>query len=113
MRRYPAFTAFAILTAAVALPVGAQAQGAREAGNIVGGVSATAAGGGDNMTITYSTGGDGAGGLRAQSGWAARVLGNDGDGPQVGYLGARPAGGGRHARLAGGGDNAQVTYPNE
>ena len=113
MSRYTAYATIAVLAAAVAFPSGAQAQaqGAREAGNIAGGGFAAMTGGGDNTTIIYSTTGAGqGGGFRTQAGWNSQFLNTDGDGLQVGYLGARPPGAGRHALMTGGGDNVQVIY---
>ena len=53
--------AFASLFALALAAGAAQAQGPLD-GNVVGGGGATISGGGDNMTITYSTGGAGYGG---------------------------------------------------
>ncbi len=75
-----------------------------ETGNVVGGGSATLSGGGDNATVTYSTGGAGAGRL-------ARFGSGYGDGGmQVEYLTPAPSNPGREAWMVGGGDNAQVVY---
>jgi hypothetical protein len=111
MKRHPAYIALAILAAGVAFSTAAQAQRAREPGNIVGGGGGAAAyGGGDNMTIVYSAMGAGAGGgVQAQTGLPARIVGNDGDGLQVEYTGALPPGAGRHARVYEG----EVTYLDE
>ena len=70
------------------------------------------AGGGDDMTITYSTGGAGAGsGVLSQSGRLARFGGTHGDGSLVEYLTpAVPADPGREAWMLGGGDDAEVVY---
>ncbi len=86
--------------------------GAAQAYDPIGGGSATISGGGDNMTITYSTGGAGAGsGVLSQSGRLARFAGSHGDGALVEYLTpAVPADPGREAWLLGGGDNAEVVY---
>ena len=101
------FASFAFLTTLAAVPVAARA----EAGNVVGGGGATIAGGGDNMSITYSTAGAGAGGgALSQSGRPARFAGGHGDGLLVEYLAAMPSEAGREARLIGGGDNAEVVY---
>ncbi len=102
-------TAFASL-AALALAAGAAH--AAEAGNVVGGGGATLSGGGDNMAITYSTGGAGAGsGVLTQSERIARFAGTHGDGSLVEYLTpAVPADPAREAWLLGGGDNAEVVY---
>ncbi len=84
--------------------------GAAQAHDPVGGGSATISGGGDNLTITYSTGGAGGGmTLNSQSGRLARFAGNN-DGLQVEYLTSAPANPGPSARLVGGGDNAEVVY---
>ena len=83
-----------------------------EAGNVVGGSGATLSGGGDNMVITYATGGAGGGSaLQAQSGRVARFASGQGEGgPRLEYLTPAPADPGREARLVGGGDNAEVVY---
>ena len=91
--------------------IAGQAPG-QQVGNIEGGGSATLSGGGDNMTITYSTGGAGAGsGVLTQSGRLARFAGGHGEGGvQVEYLTPAPADTGREAWLLGGGDNTEVVY---
>ena len=105
-RSSTAFASLALLTALAAAPLAAQA----ETGNVVGGGGATLSGGGDDMRITYSTGGAGAGsGVLSQSGRLARFAGSN-DGLQVEYLAPAPAGAGREARLVGGGEDAQVVY---
>ena len=112
MVRSTAFASFAILTALAAAPLAARA----EAGNVVGGGGATISGGGDDMAITYSATGAGAGGgALTQAGRLARFAGTDGDGLQVEYSAPVPpavpgAGTGREAWLVGGGDDAQVVY---
>ena len=107
-RSSTAFASLALLAALAAAPLAARAA---EAGNVVGGGSATISGGGDDMRITYSTGGaGGGGGVLTQSGRLAGFAGTDGDGLQVEYLAAAPAGAGREAQLVGGGDNAEVVY---
>ena len=84
--------------------------GAAQAYDPVGGGSATIAGGGDNLTITYSAGGAGGGmATHSQSGRLARFAGNS-DGAQVEYLTSAPANPGPSARLVGGGDNAEVVF---
>ena len=110
-------TALASLFALALAGGAAQAQapldgaGRMPGGNVVGGGSATISGGGDDMRITYSTGGaGGGGGVLTQSGRLAGFAGTDGDGLQVEYLAAAPAGAGREAQLVGGGDNAEVVY---
>ena len=96
-------TAFASLFSLALAAGAAQAQ-------VVGGGGATLSGGGDNMRITYSTGGAGAGGvLPSQSGRIARFAGSN-DGTQVEYLTPAPAEAGREAWLVGGGDGAEVVY---
>jgi hypothetical protein len=66
--------------------------GAAHADNIVGGSSATISGGGDNLTVTYNTGGAGGGSaLIAQPGQVARVTGNSGGKMQIEYLTPAPA----------------------
>ena len=100
-------TAFASL---FSLTLAAGAAHAAEAGNVVGGGGATLSGGGDDMDITHSTGGAGAGGvLPSQSGRIARFAGSN-DGTQVEYLTPAPAEAGREAWLVGGGDGAEVVY---
>ena len=75
----------------------------------VGGGSATLSGGGDDMQITYSAGGAGAGSaFHTQSGRLARFAGSHGDGQLVEYLAPAPSEPGRVAWLVGGGDNAEV-----
>ncbi len=106
-----------LLTLALAAGA-AQAQAPRDGGaaaldgNVVGGGIATLSGGGDDMTITYSAGGAGAGsGVLSQSGRLARFGGTHGDGSLVEYLTpAVPADPGREAWMLGGGDNAEVVY---
>ena len=106
-RSSTAFASLALLAALAAAPLAARAA---EAGNVVGGGSATISGGGDDMRITYSTGGAGAGsGVLSQSGRLARFAGSN-DGLQVEYLTPAPADTGREARLVGGGEDAQVVY---
>ena len=84
--------------------------GAAQAHSPVGGGSATISGGGDDMAITYSTGGAGGGmATHSQSGRLARFTGSS-DGLQVEYLTSAPANPGPSARLVGGGDNAEVVY---
>ena len=98
----------ALAAALGAAPLAAQA----EAGSVVGGGGATITGGGDNMVITYSTGGAGAGsGVLSQSGRLARFAGGHGEGGlQVEYLTPAPADTGREAWLVGGGENTEVVY---
>ncbi len=107
MTRSAASASLAILAALVAAPLAARA----EAGNVVGGGGATITGGGDNMTITYSTGGAGSGsGVLSQAGRIARFQGSHGDGSLVEYLTPAPADPGREAWVLGGADNAEVVY---
>ncbi len=85
--------------------------GAAQAHDPIGGGSATIAGGGDNLTITYSSGGAGAGmTFNSQSARLARFAGTHGDGALVEYTTSAPANPGPSARLVGGGDNAEVVY---
>jgi hypothetical protein len=85
--------------------------GAAHAEAPIGGGSATIAGGGDDMRITYATGGAGGGSaLHAQSGRVARFAGGHGDGSLVEYLTPAPSNPGRVAWMVGGGDNAEVVY---
>lgn len=120
MSRSTAIASLAILAAFATSPLAAQAPSvtgnagyfAPNAGSVVGGGGATLLGGGDDMVILYSPGGAGGGGAEyAQPGRAARFT-TDGDGPQVEYPDAAPAGAGRgrEAWLLGGGDNAEVVY---
>jgi hypothetical protein len=84
--------------------------GAAHADNILGGSSATISGGGDDLTITYNTGGAGGGStFLMQPGQEGRIVGNS-DGAQIQYLTPAPAGPGREAWLVGGGDDAKVVY---
>ena len=84
--------------------------GAAQAYDPIGGGSATITGGGDNMTITYSTGGAGGGSaVHSQSGRVAGFAGSN-DGIQVEYLSPAPSNPGREAWLVGGGDGAEVVY---
>ena len=97
-------------TAFASLFAFALAAGAAQAYQPIGGASATISGGGDDMAITYSTGGAGGGmAVHAQSGRLARFAGNS-DGAQVEYLTPAPANPGPYARLVGGADNAEVVY---
>ena len=106
IRSSTAFASLALLAAVAAAPLAARA----EAGNVVGGGGASISGGGDDMQISYSAGGAGAGStLLTQSGRLARFAGSN-DGLQVEYLTPAPADTGREARLLGGGDNAEVVY---
>ena len=88
------------------------AAGAARADSVVGGGAGTITGGGDNMTITYATGGAGGGSaLQAQPGRVARFASGQGEGgPRLEYLTPAPSDPGREARLVGGGDNAEVVY---
>ncbi|MBL6458226.1 hypothetical protein JMJ55_23085 [Belnapia sp. T6] len=80
-------------------------------GSLVGGGGATIEGGGDNMTISYSTYGAGSGGgMPSQPPLFARFAGSLGDGPAVEYLTMAPANPSREAWLVGGGDNAALVY---
>ena len=80
-------------------------------GNVVGGGYASLSGGGDNTTVTYSTGGAGGGmTFHAQAGRAARFAATQGDGPAVEYTAPADTTPGREAWLLGGGDNAEVVY---
>ena len=80
-------------------------------GNIVGGGAATIAGGGDNMQITYATGGAG-GGLvpLAQPPRLARARNGTNGSMSVEYLEPETARPGREAWLVGGGSDAEVVY---
>src|SRR3712207_2755026 len=107
MIRSTAFASLAVVAALAAAPLAARA----EAGNVVGGGGATLSGGGDDMTITYSAGGAGAGsGVLTQSARLAAVAGSHGDGLLVEYLAPAPTNPGREAWIVGGGDNAEVVY---
>jgi hypothetical protein len=99
-----------IRTAAFASLFALALAGAAQAYEPIGGGSATLSGGGDNATITYSTGGAGGGmATHSQSGRLARFAGNS-DGAQVEYLTPAPSNPGPSARLVGGGDGAEVVY---
>jgi hypothetical protein len=88
----------------------ALAAGAAHADSTVGGGIATISGGGDDMQITYSTGGAGAGSvLLSQPGRLARPTGTP-TGTGVEYLEPAPSDPGREAWMLGGGDNAEVVY---
>ncbi len=77
----------------------------------MGGGVAALSGGGDNATVTYSTGGAGGGmTFHSQAGRAARFAGTQGDGPVVEYTAPADTNPGRGAWLLGGGDNAEVVY---
>ena len=119
MARTNTFAFLAILAAAAAFPLAAQAQApptertgtlSKQSGNVVGGGSATLTGGGDDLRITYSAGGAGGGGSPVQSGRLATFAGSDGDGPRWSYGAPTRTGAGREAWLLGGGDDAQVVY---
>ena len=97
-------------TALASLFALALAAGAAQADSVVGGGSATITGGGDDLRITYSTGGAGAGmTFHAQPGRLARPIGSP-TGTAVEYLEPAPSAPGREAWLVGGGDNAEVVY---
>ena len=99
-------TAFTASLFALAL-----AAGTAQAYFPIGGGAATLSGGGDNLTITYSSGGAGGGmAFHSQSGRPARFAGSHGDGQVVEYLAPAPSNPGPSARLVGGGDNAEVVY---
>jgi hypothetical protein len=83
------------------------------AGNAVGGGAATIAGGGDDMQITYASGGAGANGSaapRAQPPRLARARNGTNGSMSVDYLEPETARPGREASLVGGGEDAQVVY---
>ena len=86
--------------------------GAAHAEAPIGGGSATISGGGDDMAITYSTGGAGGGSaFQTQSGRLARFASGQGEGgPRLEYLTPAPSEPGRVAWMVGGGDNAEVVY---
>ena len=99
-----------IRTALASLFALALAAGAAQADSVVGGGSATMSGGGDDRTITYSSGGAGAGmTFHFQPGRLARVTSTP-TGTGVEYLEPVPAAPGREAWLLGGGGDAQVVY---
>ena len=100
-----------LFTLALALAAAPLPARAAEPGNVVGGGSATITGGGDDMQITYSTGGAGGGmTFHSQSGRLARLAASHGDGQLVEYLAPAPSNPGRVAWMVGGGDNAEVVY---
>ena len=107
VRSSTAFASVALLAALAASPL---ATARAEAGNVVGGGSATITGGGDDMQIAYSAGGAGGGmAFHSQPGRPARFSGNS-DGGQVEYLAPADTNPGREAWMVGGGDNAEVVY---
>jgi len=118
MNRNTTFASLAILATLAASPVAAQAPvgGApasylsADAGNVVGGGTATLRGGGDELIILYSGGGAGGGAGMGQPGRQAGFGPSSGDGLQVDYLGQASAGRGREAWLTGGGEDAAVVY---
>jgi len=82
-------------------------------GPVVGGGNATIVGGGDNMVITYATGGAGEGhAVLAQPPRLARARNGTAGSMSVEYLEPETARPGREAWLVGGGDNAEVVYRN-
>ena len=104
---------------AVGLAAGAaQAQGIGAAdipgppagGNMMGGGGAVISGGGDNMVITRSGAGAGAGRVYAQVPRLARAMNGTTGGVSVEYLDPERAPAGAVAWLVGGGDNAAVVY---
>ena len=111
-----------VLAASVGLmgSAGAQAQApdfsrvslAGNDGNVVGGGYRQFVSGGSEMLISDAQSGGGAGrvALPEQAGRHATIVSNDGDGPQVLYLGPAPASRGRHARIYGGGDEQVIVY---
>ena len=113
MIRNTLFASLIVLGAAGAAQAQAPLDGSAAAlsGNVVGGGVATLSGGGDNATVTYSTGGAGGGmTFHSQPGRAARFAGTQGDGPVVEYSAPADTNPGREAWLLGGGDNAEVVY---
>jgi hypothetical protein len=104
MIRSTAVASLAILAALATAPQAARA----EAGNVVGGGVATISGGGDDMRITYSTGGAGGGARYEQLGRSVTFAGNSGGNPSWTYGPAPASEPGRAVRLIGGGDDAQV-----
>ena len=108
-------TAFILLSTLAATPVLAQAPtdlsyAPSARGNVVGGGGASLAGGGEDMTITYSRGGAGGGASYEQLGRVASFAGTPGDGPYLTYGAPVATDPGRNAWLIGGGDNAQIVY---
>ena len=90
--------------------IAGQAPG-QQVGNIAGGGSATISGGGDDLSITYSTpGAGGGGGVLSQSGRLARFASTHGDGLLVEYGAPADTNPGREAWITGGGDHAEVVY---
>ena len=90
--------------------IAGQAPG-QQVGNIVGGgTGAQLQGGGDDLSITYSAGGAGGGGVLSQSGRFARFASTHGDGLLVEYGAPADTNPGRDAWITGGGDNAEVVY---
>ncbi len=82
--------------------------GAAQAYQPIGGGSATLSGGGDDMRITYSSGGAGGGARYEQLGRSVTFADNSGGDPSWIYGPAPASDPGRAVRLIGGGDDAQV-----
>lgn len=81
-------------------------------GNVVGGGHRQFIAGGTEMHIVdvEPSGGRGPLDFPVQPRRSARIVANHGDGPQLGYSGAVPSGGGRHARMFGGGNEMVIIY---
>ncbi len=115
MHRSTAFASLALLGVLAATPVRAQAPmdlaaTPTQAGNVVGGGSASMSGGADDRTITYSSSGAGGGARYEQPGRIGIFGGNSGGSPYWIYAAPAPSGVGREAWLLGGGDDTQVVY---
>ena len=111
------FASLAILGTLAAMPALAQAPMdgngfAPRGGNVIGGGGAGLSGGADDMTITYSGRGAGAGGTYEQTGRIGVFAGNTGGNPSFTYSTPAPSGPGREAWLMGGGEDASVVYMN-
>lgn len=115
MTRGTTFTSLALIGALAAAPALAQAPTdlsymPAPAGNVVGGGGATMSGGGDDLVITYSRSGAGAGASYEQLGQPTTFDRSAGDNAYMGYEAPLAGPPGRNAWLIGGGDNAQVVY---
>jgi len=91
---------------AIGIADSAQAQGV---GNVVGGGGASVSGGGEDITLTYSRGGAGAGGRYEQLGRIVTFGNSDGK-PSWTYGAPAASAPGSEAWMIGGGDDRQVVY---
>jgi len=103
------FTSKTICASLLAIGVTGSAL-AQGVGNVVGGGGASIRGGGEDITITYSTGGAGGGTRYEQLGRTVTFAGNSGGNPSWTYGPPRASNPGLEAWLIGGGDDSQVVY---